>query len=143
ISGLHGILPARGKIIRPLLFAARSEIEKFATENKISFREDSSNKSEKYQRNLIRKKIVPVLKQINPDVENTFAETALRIQDAEKIVSEVIDGFRKLSVIENNNETKIQFENIVLLPFGKTVLFELLLPFRFSSAVISQIYDSA
>lgn len=142
ISGLHGILPKRDEIIRPLLFASRDEIENFISENTIAYREDSSNQSEKYQRNLIRRKVIPVLKQINPALENTFAETALRIQDAEKILTEVIDGFRKLSVITDGEETRIQFEDIVSLSFAKTILFELLMPFGFSSDVVVQIYEA-
>ena len=46
ISGLHGILPKQGNVIRPLLFAGRDEIEDFQKENKIKFREDKSNLSD-------------------------------------------------------------------------------------------------
>ncbi|MGZ4116948.1 MAG: tRNA lysidine(34) synthetase TilS [Bacteroidia bacterium] len=34
ISGLHGILPKHGKIIRPLLFCTKNDIEVFAKKNK-------------------------------------------------------------------------------------------------------------
>ncbi len=46
-AGLKGMPLKRGKIIRPLLFASRQEIEIFASENKLKYREDSSNASDK------------------------------------------------------------------------------------------------
>lgn len=63
VRGLAGI-PARrdpGAIIRPLLFARRSEIELFAGEQGIQFRLDSSNLSTEYRRNYLRHNVIPVI----------------------------------------------------------------------------------
>ncbi len=86
IAGLRGILPKNGFLIRPMLFATRQEIENFVQEKQISYREDSSNASEKYQRNFIRHQIVPRLTgQINPHLVENFAETSQKILFAEQI----------------------------------------------------------
>ena len=61
ITGLHGILPKQGKIIRPLLIAKKEELKKFAEENNLKWVEDSSNESDKYSRNYLRNKIIPSL----------------------------------------------------------------------------------
>ncbi|HLG35066.1 MAG TPA: tRNA lysidine(34) synthetase TilS [Bacteroidia bacterium] len=143
ISGLHGILPKRGKIIRPLLFAARDEIEKFALENKISFRVDSSNASEKYQRNLIRKKIVPALKQINPSAENSFYESSLRMRGAEKLLLDFVDAFSKTNVTTKKDKTMIPIQAVASFDYGEAVLFELLKPFGFSSSDVVSIFEAA
>ena len=143
ISGLHGILPKRGKIIRPLLFAKREEIEAFASENKISFREDSSNRSEKYQRNLIRKKIIPVLKEINPGVENSFYQTASRLRGVEKMYLDFVDAFRKTNLISEKDKTMIPIRGVTSFDYGEAILFELLRPFGFSSEVVTKIIQSA
>jgi tRNA(Ile)-lysidine synthase len=74
IAGLHGIKAKSENIIRPLLFASKEEILLYAKENKLSWREDSSNESSKYQRNLIRLEVIPLLKKINPNLENTFLQ---------------------------------------------------------------------
>ncbi len=66
IEGLKGIPHQNGNIIRPLLFAEKTEIIAYAEEMRLEFREDSSNKSLKYHRNFIRKKIIPGLEEINP-----------------------------------------------------------------------------
>jgi tRNA(Ile)-lysidine synthase len=54
IKGMLGIHPKKRNIIRPLLFARKDEIYDFLKENKIEYREDSSNKDDKYLRNKIR-----------------------------------------------------------------------------------------
>ncbi|PKP15615.1 MAG: tRNA lysidine(34) synthetase TilS, partial [Bacteroidetes bacterium HGW-Bacteroidetes-23] len=53
LDGLCGIPSQNDKIIRPLLIFSRAEIETFAKENQLKWREDSSNASDKYVRNKI------------------------------------------------------------------------------------------
>ncbi|MBI4418069.1 MAG: tRNA lysidine(34) synthetase TilS, partial [Ignavibacteriales bacterium] len=62
IRGLSGIpLRREPAIIRPLLFAYRSEIEAYAKERRIPYREDSSNTSRSYVRNILRHDVLPAL----------------------------------------------------------------------------------
>ena len=86
ISGIHGIRPKSGKVIRPLLFATKKEIEQYARTNGLRWREDRSNTSDKYHRNHIRHNILPELTPINPAFENTAKATLERLKDAEEIV---------------------------------------------------------
>lgn len=88
IAGLHGIKKKAGKIIRPMLFADKASILDFVAQKHLAWREDSSNESIKYARNLIRHEVVPVLKQINPDLENTFHNTMERIAQVEEVFLE-------------------------------------------------------
>ena len=59
-------------IIRPLIFASRDEIIDYVNKNKLKYREDSSNSSDKYLRNKIRHKLIPILKEINPSINKTI-----------------------------------------------------------------------
>src|SRR5690606_27484341 len=54
IGGLYGIAAKRDRIIRPLLAFTGLEIETEILRRGIAFREDTSNSSTKYKRNLIR-----------------------------------------------------------------------------------------
>ncbi len=74
LSGLKGIPVKKDVIVRPLLFANKEEVEIYAKENNISYRNDSSNWKNDFNRNKIRNKIFPVLKSINPSAEHTFAK---------------------------------------------------------------------
>lgn len=55
-------LDQRIELVRPLLGQSREVLAYYATENKISFREDASNASLDIQRNRIRHELVPLLK---------------------------------------------------------------------------------
>jgi tRNA(Ile)-lysidine synthase len=74
LSGSTGIPYQRDNIIRPLLHVSKDEIYAFASNNSLQYREDSSNSSTKYSRNKIRLNVIPVLKEINPSVEQTFSQ---------------------------------------------------------------------
>jgi len=73
-GGLSGIPSRRGNILRPLLKVSRAEIEEYLAENFLPHVEDSTNQSDDYTRNLIRHRIMPLIKEINP----RFAEAAAR-----------------------------------------------------------------
>lgn len=67
--GLGGMHPERDGIIRPFLTLSKSELRTYALVNGISWREDSSNASSYYLRNLFRNELLPVLKQADPRLE--------------------------------------------------------------------------
>jgi len=75
IEGLRGMLPVRGKFIRPLIECSREEIMKFAQERGLDFREDRTNIEPKYLRNRIRLELLPLLKEYNPNIFATIART--------------------------------------------------------------------
>jgi tRNA(Ile)-lysidine synthase len=68
IRGLRGIEEQRGIYYRPLLSVPRAQIEEYCHENGLCPNTDSSNFDTKHKRNLIRQEVLPLLKQINPDV---------------------------------------------------------------------------
>lgn len=103
LAGLHGILPKNGVIVRPLLFATRKEINAFLTEKQLTWREDSSNTSIDYVRNRLRHDVIPVLRDINPQVATAVFQMAERIQEVEKIVSQSIDATTRLFVSTKND----------------------------------------
>jgi tRNA(Ile)-lysidine synthase len=73
VKGLAGIQPKSKHIIRPLLFASRNVIEKYAQDNTVVFRDDVSNFQPIYQRNKIRLEFIPHLeKEYNPSIIRTI-----------------------------------------------------------------------
>ena len=72
LDGLLGIPEVNENIVRPLLPFSRDDIENYAKEQKIKWREDSSNKSTKYLRNKLRHDVIPILKEINPQFLTKF-----------------------------------------------------------------------
>ena len=94
LKGLTGIPVRHGRVIRPLLFAAKDQIIKYAEAQKISFREDQSNLEIKYKRNLIRKEVIPLIEQVNPGFVKTIAKTLDRLNETQKIIDYWLDNYR-------------------------------------------------
>lgn len=67
-----GISVKNQRVIRPLLFATRAELEQYASQHGILWREDVSNATIDYERNFIRHRVLPLLKEINPSLEHTI-----------------------------------------------------------------------
>ncbi len=95
INGLRGILPKNGKIVRPLLFATKDEIKKFAAENHLSFVEDSSNISDKYTRNFFRNQFIPSIQKVFPQVEKNLMDNVERFRDIEILYQQSIIKHKK------------------------------------------------
>src|SRR5690606_16762424 len=73
IHGLKGMAAANGKKVRPLLKVSREEILAAARDWKLSWREDSSNRSLKYERNWVRHEVLPLLESRRPGVARRIA----------------------------------------------------------------------
>ncbi len=80
IEGLTGIPQVNKKYIRPLLPFSRVDIEQFALEKEIHWREDSSNSVTKYVRNKLRHNVIPEFKTINQNTLQNFNKTIQHLQ---------------------------------------------------------------
>jgi tRNA(Ile)-lysidine synthase len=139
IRGLHGILPINGQIIRPLLFATKEKIVEWAHENKILYREDASNETDKYARNRVRHHVTPMLKTINPSFEKTFEANIDRFRAQEKLQTWAIEYWKKELVQLGRNAVILDATRFGELPTVHTILYEILWPYGFNAAQIGQI----
>lgn len=85
LAGLCGIPPVRGlgefKVIRPLLGCTREDVEEFLAENGQGYVTDSTNLSEEYTRNKIRRRVLPELTEINPSVLEVFGRMCATLRE--------------------------------------------------------------
>ncbi len=88
IKGLSGIPIRRDNIIRPLLDVSKDEIIDYLTANKIKWTEDSSNAELDYFRNKVRHKLMPVLKELNPNITENVLRTSIQFTEKDSFVSE-------------------------------------------------------
>ena len=86
LTGLRGMRPVSGRIIRPLLEISRPEIEAFLVQRGISWCEDETNGDLRYARNLIRKEVMPLLLQINAGAVRHIARTAGEAAETEEFL---------------------------------------------------------
>ncbi len=132
IRGLKGISPSRGRIIRPLLFASRSQIESYQKSQRIEYREDSSNRETKYQRNKIRHDVLPIMEQINPGFMEAMEGNMARLGEVFEIYDQSIQKIRKELFTEKNGKITIAIEKLRALSPLRTWLYELFSPFGFT-----------
>ncbi|KYG73036.1 tRNA lysidine(34) synthetase TilS [Roseivirga echinicomitans] len=128
ISGLRGMLPKSENIIRPLLGFERDEIENFAKQEGIEWREDSSNASDNYKRNYLRHQIIPAFTELNAGFYATFQNTLEKNLEVERVFQEKINALKPYieEVVDGYRFSKDQ---IIHSGIGAFQLSELLKPF--------------
>lgn len=142
IRGLRGIPVRQGNIIRPLLFVSREEIENYQRENKLEFREDSSNVDDKYTRNKIRHQIIPLLKEINPSLENAFADKIELFTELEMMYEKQVKKSSAQLFIARGNDIYIPILKLKKTKNASSVLFEYLKEFGFNTEQVEDILAS-
>ena len=140
LAGLHGIAESDRDIIRPLLWAKKNEIVEYAEKRSVEWREDRSNESEKYMRNIIRKKVVPELERVNPSFVDTSLRNAMRIKDAEEFIR---FGVEQLGIFEDREgHIYIGKKRLLKLPGSRAVLYQLINSYGFNYEQVISIINS-
>lgn len=138
ITGLLGIRPRNGAIVRPLLCINREEIIRYLQQIGQDFVTDSTNLEDEYTRNKIRLHLLPLMQEINPSVKNSLIETSNYLNDVATIYNKVIDETKKKIITPEG----IRIDALLDAPTPETLLFETLHPLGFNSAQIKDIASS-
>lgn len=136
LTGLTGIKPKNGNVVRPLLCVSREDIYAYIENNGLEYVTDSSNSSDIYTRNFIRLKVIPLLEEINPSVKASLARTANHLYDASLIYNHSIEEARRV-IIQNN---RLSISALLSFPAPATILYEMLKPYGFSRTVCESIF---
>ena len=112
------------KILRPLVYLTKDQIYEYAKENNIEYREDKTNKSDKYTRNRYRKYILPKLKEENKNVHIKFLKFSNELMESYKFINEYIENLIKDNYYNNKLDLEIikSMDDFVI----KKILYKLL-----------------
>ena len=109
LQGLEGIRPRNNNIIRPLINCKREEIESYCKKNNLNPRIDSTNSENIYRRNIIRNKILPSLKEINPNIVETLSRTTKIIRENNTYIKKSSQEiFEKIAIVGNEEKSENQ-----------------------------------
>ena len=116
-SGISGMKEINGQIARPLLNVSRSEIRTYAHNNKLNWREDSSNQKNDYLRNVLRNLILPEIRSRFPGIEDniTLIQDLLKkqetkdLQEIRTFLQASKNAFDKASIKDWNSDKTILF----------------------------------
>ncbi len=134
-KGLQGIPQENGYIFRPLLHISKKDIEQYAKDFQIEFRQDLSNFESIYTRNKIRNQILPQFEEINPNYRNAFGKLSQFAHQVEDFVSEIMD-----EEIQNwDKYKKINLKKWVNKSYISLILYRLLEEFGPNTTQIADI----
>lgn len=139
LEGLTGIPVQNDKIIRPLLFLTRNEIDSYAKDHDIQWREDSSNASDKYLRNKIRHHLIPILKELNPNFMASFFKTENYLQQSHSMVEDAAIMVYQQVASQVDDQIHYNLNKLMQLPNYKSYLYQWLKEFGFTAW--DDIYD--
>lgn len=139
IRGLSGIKAKAGKIIRPLLFATRADIESYIEENELVFCIDRTNADTAYKRNAVRHRILPEFERLNPAFKKNLQQTIRYLWQTEQVYRSKIDEVRKKVLHTDGNWVKIEVSKLQHYKPLSTYVFELLRPYGFNSEVVEML----
>ena len=136
LSGLCGMRPRNGHIVRPLLSVDRHQIVRWLADRHLPFRTDSSNASDVYRRNFVRLRLLPLMEQLNPSVRDAILRMAGHLTDVEAIYRNAIDSHRAHLI---DADGRISIDALLRTPAPHAVLFELLTPYGFTPSQCADI----
>lgn len=139
IRGLAGMYPLRNRIARPLLCVTREEILSYLSQISQDYVTDSTNLEREATRNRIRLDILPLLKQINPNIIGTLSDTC-------SIIASSLPLYRK--AVEEKLERVVVKKNEMSIPLlqgsGNTdiLLYEWLKNYGFTNTQLREMTES-
>ncbi len=131
-DGLIGIPVSNRNVVRPLLTFSKKEIEKYAKDHAIDWREDASNQTSDYDRNFIRHQVIPQLRKLNPSLEDGFLTTKERLVGVKDLVSDQIAYLKSRWVEGNSTGTSINIPGLLSTSSPAVVLWYFIKTFGFS-----------
>ena len=143
-SGIQGLLgiPSNKKCIRPLNDVSKKDILKFAKENKIQWREDSSNYTHDYLRNKIRHQLISPIEEIKPKALENFKNTLGNLRDAKDFIEYSLNELKKKLFIEKDDVIKIPLNKLNEIEPLNFCLHHLFSPFGFVSKEVKKLLKS-
>lgn len=142
IRGLSGIKNKIGKVVRPLLFASRNEIEAYANQLGLTWRNDQSNDDTTIKRNKVRHQIIPLLEELNPAFRKNLDVTIQNLKSTETVFLHEMNMARNKLVLEERSWIKISKAELLKLNPASIYLYEILREYHFNSEVVTEIMDA-
>lgn len=143
VAGLRGIpetraLP-RGQVLRPLLAVSHQQLLAYAQQQQLSWIEDPSNATDEFDRNYLRRQVIPALKSRWPAMQQSLQRTAQHMDEAQQLLDELakedllrvgvdpteqwfdlpclyMAGLRELSLLRQKNLLRYWLSPFTLLP---------------------------
>lgn len=139
LAGLCGIKAVNGHVMRPLLCISRDDIENYAKENGLPYVTDSTNMQNDYMRNKIRNKLIPLLKEINPDVTKVLLTDIENFSGAYDVYKAFTEKQLREILQSDGKVSRLDISKLSEAPDKETLLHEWLKKHGFNPSQTKQI----
>jgi tRNA(Ile)-lysidine synthase len=118
LTGLTGMPFLREEIIvRPLLRTTREEVLDYLKQEKLAWRQDSSNMRDLYRRNRIRRELLPVMAHITPSIVRLLERQADLLRADELYLEQVVDQlYSSFVAVDASGEQQFDGKAFAALP---------------------------
>lgn len=130
LRGLTGIRPRNGYILRPLLCVSKEDIEQYLREKKQPYVTDSTNLEADVQRNKVRLQLLPLLRTLNPAVDDNIQRTAEHLTEAQAVLDGMAESLR--------NRDALELSELERYGSGEYMAYEWLRGYGFNGAQVQQ-----
>ena len=142
IRGLKGMQPVNGHIIRPLLDVSRAEIQQYAEEHQLHWREDHTNAETLYLRNKIRHELLPVIDGISKEGRVSILKSINHLASENELYRELLKE-KLLQIVRQYGETQyFDLKNFPLSTLHFPLLFEWLRDYGFNTDQVHFIHEA-
>lgn len=119
LTGLAGMRPLRGDIARPLLTTTRAQTEAYCASRGWAPREDATNHDERFLRNRVRHRLLPVLESFNPRIRSALARMAGMLADDEEALDAATDqAWSQINAIQSPGKVTLDTASLSEQPRG-------------------------
>ncbi len=139
LRGLHGILPQKGRIVRPLLPFTHQDLLTHLEERGLAYNTDKTNFDTDIPRNKLRHEIIPHLEALKPGFNQIMQGTIGRLREAENIVNAYVESWKAQHLKEWAGAVFLPKKSLYSATSPSELLYHLLHPLGFSSAVIDRL----
>ncbi len=113
LQGLSGIPPLRDNIVRPLLVLTKQEIINYLEYNKLKYRTDLTNFTDDAERNFLRNKVIPLIKErLNPSFSSTILKSSEVFRNINNIIKKKTDEAADKLVSKKENYISISLPEL-------------------------------
>lgn len=112
------------EIVRPLIYMTKDEIMNYVKENNLPYAIDKTNYNNEFLRNRYRNEILPILKDINPNIHKKFIKFSNNINEYNDYIEKEVNNL--YSILYLNNRLDLNEFNILPVLLKKNLLKKIL-----------------
>ncbi len=87
VAGLAAMPESAGSVLRPLLGVTRAQLQAYLGRRSLAWSEDPSNADERYGRNFLRARVLPLLRERWPGLGTTISRSAALAAEAQQLLA--------------------------------------------------------